>query len=174
MKLSTPLTTNLGLGVQRRIIEANDSIVEVPSTVIPTLDIIQPTNLGGTLTTTVQQESFVVQDLRNITNQAAIVAQTVCTLGVGLWTIQFVISFVSTIVTAINVGQAVRYSISNGVFFAELEPIMLATGTQVINVQSNQMRFLLRDPTTIIFDAPATAVGDIINMRTSINCQKAL
>jgi hypothetical protein len=174
MKIDTPLTTDLGLGASRRIIDPADSVVDIPSAVMPVLDIIQPTSLGGFLTTTVQTQSFITNDIRFLNNQAAVTNNVIATLGLGLWSIQFTGALFTNIATALTTNSQITYVLSNGTFNPFILAATLQVGQAGTSLQGNLQRVLLRDQTVIAFSAPLTAAGDTIFLLMSLNCQKAL
>lgn len=176
MIIQTPLTTDLGLGTGRRQIEGGDSVVEIPSAITPVLNITSPMQIGGISSTEPQQKSFALQDVINLNNAAALVANLICTLAPGVWTLRYVNFFNYTLTTASGINQVVTYSLKIGSFQVAVFWLGLIGGTTqgFNNQQGPPLRFLLRDQATIIADAPATAVGDFIRSWTSFFFEREL
>lgn len=172
MKIDVPLTTDLGLGAQRRIIEPGDSVAEIPSTINPVVAITSPHVLAAV--SNVAMNSSFVSEFLEAKNNAAAFVDTMVTLAPGLWDLTISFTFSMTITTAQGIGQRIRISVVDGVFTLPIFEILFSPITNFWDQKSIHARVLLRDITTLVMDGPATAVGDTINLAVAINANKEL
>lgn len=176
MRIDTPLTTDLGLGVDRRIIDPSDSVVDIESKVAANVPIMTVTQYGSLVSTSKLTSSGLVSAEANFTNTGAAPDTLLVTLTKGLWTIYPSLWYTADIATAMAQTQRVLFkavdSISGGA--GVLGMIGLLTGVQGFNPTFNPWRLLMRNDWTLKMDVPATAVGDKLFLWLAFNCVKEL
>jgi len=173
MKLDTPVTTDVALGIQRRIIEPSDSLVDIPARIQTGIELIQPCAIGGLLSTTPINQSALIEHLEQLNNTGAR-NDVVCTLAPGLWVINLHIGAEWTFATAFGVNQVMLYKLDNGTFGPTIWSTYVPPNSNQWVVHNRYMRILTREQCTIKFTAPATAVGDFWNSTASIYVERDL
>jgi hypothetical protein len=176
MKIDTPLTTDIGLGVDRRIIEPGDSVVEVPSQIIPTVEAIQAHLVGPLTATTPSGQQSVFFSAESTFNNTGAFNNVIATLDKGYWEITTLIWFLTTMATSQLITQRVAWTLVDVLTggTVTLWLLGLAGGTNNFQISPFITKLLIRSQCQIKMSGPATAIGDTILIWQALNCVRRM
>jgi len=147
--------------------DSNDSHVDVPSLIMPTLDIMAP--LTAPAPTGTNNEASFETDYISTHNNAAAFGDNIIDIAPGAWEVRISFAINQVIATAVTISSVMEFQLGlvpGAITFSiNLSRFVVVTGNQR---GQDTWRFLLRDPARVQFQGPATAVGDTIIIWSSL------
>jgi len=172
--VETNSLTTISVGSQKSQTEPGDTALKIPNLILPSIELMEPTQITP-LTSQIMQSSFVRSQYYARNNQAAGSA-IFCTLGKGLWELdfrwnhRFLYAAAPAGANTNNYVQIVSPIGGISCFLAALLP----TGAIANYVQGWRNRVLLRENAEIQIGYDVTGAADFLETLLMISAQKLL
>lgn len=171
MIIDSPILTAIAVGAGRVIPEVGDAQVQVPSTVIPILQVMQPTNYF--LSSNGNDAGSNITTLTLARNNQAAIASQLQLLPKGLYDIEVMLSssFNFTPAGVPSLGASIRFGLG-----ASANRGTLLAHYAAIGVQSSSMRYRMLLLETIVFDllVMITGAAENIGATATVNAVRIL
>jgi hypothetical protein len=170
MIVDSAINIGLAIGVDRRILNADDTQVQIPSIIMPTLPAMQPTQpFSGAAE--ILTASTIVSGSSTVTNQAQADTQII-TVAKGLWELQFIVNGFFNYATAggLVVGAALKWTYL-GAPIRSFYQRFAAIGTFV---DVFTLRYLFQSNAILTMTQGITGVGQTADLIVNLNAIRLL
>lgn len=174
MIVDTPITVDLALGTERRVIDQGDAQVLIPPSVQPVALFLLPT-LTSPPATVPMETSAIRSNTRSNTNQAAS-SDVLLQLAAGFWELEIWLDSTANFTHGFVAGTDTGVRITLETLAAlTLHPLIQRYVVQNFSAHDyTRLRVLLREPLELVHRVQVTGVGQSILSAAVVNAIRIL